>query len=232
MAGRLRRGARLGLVLTLGLALAAPAGAAPFPATGSVEVAFSPWDDAEGLVLRTLSSARHSILVQAYVLTSRAIAKALQEAKARGVDVRILADREQMERNDNSLIPLLAGAGIPVRLETRYSAAHNKVLVLDGDQAHPVVVTGSYNYSWSAQARNAENLLVLRDNPRLAKAYRDNWLRHWREAEPWSASGKDQEDASAAIAGKGSRRRRGDAELCAWLTAEERRLVGGECRGR
>ena len=31
-----------------------------------------------------------------------------------------------------------------------------------------VVVTGSYNYTFSAQARNAENLLILRGNAALA----------------------------------------------------------------
>ena len=194
------------------------------PATGTVEVAFSPWDDAEGLVLRTLASAKQSIRVQAYVLTSRNIAAALQQAKERSLDVRLLADREQMERNDNSLVPQMAAAGVAVRLETRYSAAHNKVLILDADGAHPVVVTGSYNFSWSAQARNAENLLVLRDNPRLAKAYRDNWQRQWDEAEPFSGG-----VASSSDSPRPRRATRRDATLCALLTPEEKRLTG-DCR--
>ncbi|GAB2181793.1 hypothetical protein DLREEDagrD3_20160 [Denitratisoma sp. agr-D3] len=227
MASRLP-GWLLGTALTVLSSLPAAA-TTTLPATGSLEVAFSPWDDAEGLVLRTLAGARHSILVQAYVLTSRNIATALQEARARGVDVRILADREQMERNDNSLVPFLADAGIPVRLETRYSAAHNKILVVDEGHAHPVVVTGSYNFSWSAQARNAENLMVLRDNPRLARLYRDNWLRHWQEAEPLVSTGGD---AGAVAPGTGaSRRGRGDATLCPWLTPQERRVMEG-CRAR
>ena len=59
--------------------LAAPAQAEPLPAAGSVEVAFTPWDDAEGAIVRVLGKARESIHVQAYLLTSRSIAKALQE---------------------------------------------------------------------------------------------------------------------------------------------------------
>ena len=194
------------------------------PATGTVEVAFSPWDDAEGLVLRTLASAKQSIRVQAYVLTSRNIAAALQQAKERGLDVRLLADREQMERNDNSLVPQMAAAGVAVRLETRYSAAHNKVLILDAEETHPVVVTGSYNFSWSAQARNAENLLVLRDNPRLAKAYRDNWQRQWDEAEPFSAT-----TSSSTNSTRPHRATRRDATVCALLSPEEKRLTS-DCR--
>ncbi|HEX5392323.1 MAG TPA: phospholipase D family protein [Rhodocyclaceae bacterium] len=207
-------------------ALATSALAAPIPATGTVEVAFTPWDDAEGLILRTLREAKRSVLVQAYVLTSRNIAAALQEAKGRGVDVHVMADQDQHERSDNSLLPQLVGAGIPVRLETRYSAAHNKVMVLDADTEHPTVITGSYNYSWSAQARNAENLLVLKDNHQLAAAYKANWLRHWQEAEPL----RESAPAAATSGHKTSRKAGGGASVCAYLSAEERRLMGKDCR--
>ncbi len=159
------------------------AGATPLPATGTVEVLFTPWDDAEGAIIRVLGKARETIHVQAYLLTSRSIAKALQEAGARGVAVEILADREMLEKSDKSLLPQLLEAGIPVWLETRYAAAHNKLLLIDAMGEQAIVITGSYNFTWSAQARNAENLLILRGNPALARRYLDNWRRHRDEAE-------------------------------------------------
>jgi phosphatidylserine/phosphatidylglycerophosphate/cardiolipin synthase-like enzyme len=73
------------LLAALLLCLTVGAGATPLPATGTVEVLFTPWDDAEGAIVRALGEARESIHVQAYLLTSRSIARALQEAKARGV---------------------------------------------------------------------------------------------------------------------------------------------------
>jgi phosphatidylserine/phosphatidylglycerophosphate/cardiolipin synthase-like enzyme len=125
-----------------------------------------------------------SIHVQAYLLTSRSIARALQDARARGVAVEILADREMVRKGENSLIPRLAAEGIPVWLETRYGNAHNKVLLVDaGRSEQGIVITGSYNFTWSAQARNAENLLILRGNPELARRYLDNWRRHRDDAE-------------------------------------------------
>src|SRR5690606_5007436 len=71
-------------------AAAIDAAAAETPATGSTEVLFSPWDDAEGGLIAALAQARQSIHVQAYLLTSRNIAKALLQAHRRGVEVRIL----------------------------------------------------------------------------------------------------------------------------------------------
>lgn len=172
-----------GLIVLLALCwTGAGAGAAPLPATGSVEVLFTPWDDAEGAVIRALGEARQSIHVQAFVLTSRSISKALRDAHARGVAVEVLADSEQNRKGKSSQVSKLAAGGIPVWLETRYASAHNKVILIDALAAHGTVITGSYNYTWSAQARNAENLLILRDNPALLRSYLENWRRHRDEA--------------------------------------------------
>ena len=163
------------------------------PAQGTVEVLFTPWDDAEGALVRALAEARKTIHVQAYLLTSRAIAEALLAAWERGVAVAVLADSEMVTKGDKSQIPRLAEAGVPVWLETRYAVAHNKLLLIDAASPAPTIATGSYNYTWSAQARNAENLLLLRDNPALARRYLENWRRHQTEAQPWSE--RNQADA-------------------------------------
>ena len=165
-----------------------PAVAAPLPARGSVEVLFSPWDDAEGEILRVLAAARETVHVQAYLITSRNLGRGLLAAHRRGVAVRVLADREMALRGEPTQLDLLAADGVEVRLEDRYAAAHNKVMLVDALSMRPVVITGSYNFTWSAQARNAENLLVLRDHPELARRYLDNWQRHAADALPWTGA--------------------------------------------
>ena len=167
------------------LALLCPAAALPaqgLPAAGTVEALFTPWDDAEGALLHEIASARRDIRVQAFLFTSRNLARALLDAHRRGIRVRVLADRGMAEQGDNSRIPELVAAGIEVRLETRYASAHNKILLIDAESEHPVVITGSYNFTFSAQARNAENLLILRGNAALAQRYLANWRRHRDEA--------------------------------------------------
>ena len=155
-------------------------------ARGTVEVAFSPRDDAQAVLLRAVADARKEIYVQSYLFTSRAIAAALEQAQRRGVRVEVLADYAQTARAENSRIPELAAAGIPVALEVRYAAAHNKIILVDAAEAGGAVVTGSYNFTWSARLRNAENVLVLRGNPALLRAYLDNWTRHRAEALPYA----------------------------------------------
>lgn len=167
------------------LTLLPSAAAVEVPAQGRIEVLFSPWDDAEGAVLRALAEAQQSVHLQMFLLSSRSIANALIAAHERGVKVKVLADREMVVKGENTLVPKLAAAGIEVRLETRYAAAHNKIMLIDVAGSHPVVITGSYNFTWSAQARNAENLLILRDNPALARVYFANWQRHHADAIPF-----------------------------------------------
>lgn len=160
-----------------------PAGATQrFAAKGELELAFTPRDDAESLLVSVIAQARHSLHVQAYAFTSRRIADAMVAAQRRGVDVQVLADAHMNRKPKGNVLPRLLAAGVPVALESRYQAAHNKVLIVDAAGPDCVVLTGSYNFTWSAQNRNAENVLVLRGHCELAQAYRENWLRHRREA--------------------------------------------------
>lgn len=168
----------------------ATAPALPFPGSGTVQVAFSPWEDAEGLVVQAIGEAQRQILVQAFSFTSRRIAQALIGARRRGVEVLVTADREQAVAGEGSRLRDLTAAGIPVWLETRYAAAHSKVMIIDAGTRDSAVITGSFNWTAGAQRRNAENVLVLRRNRELANAYEANWRRHQAQASPYTGPHK------------------------------------------
>ncbi|MEW6678087.1 MAG: phospholipase D family protein [Pseudomonadota bacterium] len=169
------------LALCLGLLLL-PGAQAGEPLTltaqGDIQVAFSPGDDAGALVVTAIRQARRQILVQAYSFTHKDIATALIEARGRGLEVAILADRQQADTQKNSVLPYLVKSGVTVWLDGEHAAAHDKVMVIDADTPQAVVITGSFNFTHAAQFRNSENLLVLRGNPLLARAYAANWRLH------------------------------------------------------
>lgn len=155
------------------------------PAQGSLQPVFAPWDDVESAVIDVIAGARRQVLVQAYLLTSKKIATTLVAAHRRGVDVRVLVDAGQLEKVPSSMASELSSAGVQVWLETRYQNAHNKVIVVDADVPGATVITGSFNYTWTAQHKNAENILIARNNPALASRYAENWERHRQEATPF-----------------------------------------------
>lgn len=185
------RHAQLFLCLALLFATPAPAFEQPqgirnraVAVSGTLQVLFTPEDDATTLIRQAIYDARTQVLVQAYSFTSKPIAEALINARRRGVDVQVITDAEQMLRMERSKVPTVAAGGVPVFVDSRHDSAHNKVMVIDAGSASPVVITGSFNFTHAAQFRNAENLLVFRGNRELTAAYLDNWRRHREHSQP------------------------------------------------
>lgn len=152
------------------------------PSTGTTEFAFTPGGEAAELIVRTIDAARSQILVQAYSFTHRGIAHALVRAHRRGVDVQVIADHEQVEGFESAAMRELIEAEVPVFTDAEHAAAHNKVIVIDHESKRCAVITGSFNFTFAAQNRNAENVLVLHGNPSIANAYFSNWKRHREHA--------------------------------------------------
>lgn len=155
------------------------------PATGTVQIAFTPGDEADRILIDAIQNARRQILVQAFSFTHRKIAQALIQAKRRGVDVQLIGDKQQTWGISGERIADLAAAGVRVLLDGEHDSAHNKVMVIDQGFSDAVLVTGSMNFTYAAQYRNAENLLLFRGNPALVDAYFTNWKRHHAHAEPY-----------------------------------------------
>ena len=134
---------------------------------------FSPNGGCTDAVVSALQAAKKTVLVQAYSFTSAPIAKALVDAKKRGVDVRVILDKSQRtERYTGATF--LANEGVPVFIDADHRIAHNKVMVIDAQ----TVITGSFNFTKAAERGNAENVLLILHAPELAKRYGDNWNEH------------------------------------------------------
>src|SRR5205085_4340853 len=92
---------RIALLASLGLAFAAGSALGPLGQVGAkdgdlgVRVAFSPGGGIEPALLDVIKDAKGEILIAMYNLTSRPLAEALARAKQRGVDVRIILDKQE-----------------------------------------------------------------------------------------------------------------------------------------
>lgn len=146
-----------------------------------VSVYLSPYGGGQAAIVAQINQAKQSILVQAYSFTAEPIAHALLDAHKRGVKVQVILDKSQRSERYTSAT-FLANSEIPTFIDAAHAIAHNKVMVLDGK----TVITGSYNFTKAAEAKNAENLLVIQSGD-LAKIYTDNWNQHLKHAEPYAA---------------------------------------------
>jgi phosphatidylserine/phosphatidylglycerophosphate/cardiolipin synthase-like enzyme len=152
-----------------------------------VQVYFSPNGGATEAVVNALDHATNAVLVQAYSFTSAPIAKALVDARRRGVDARAILDKSQRTEK-YSEADFLAHNSIPTWMDAEHAIAHNKVIIIDGY----LVLTGSFNFTKAAEEHNAENLLVIND-PVLAKQYTDNWWVHQRHSQSYDPDDKPRE---------------------------------------
>lgn len=138
-----------------------------------IKVYFSPHGGCTEAVVKAICEAKREILVEAYSFTSEPIAVALVEAEKRGVDVEVILDKSQ-EQARGTEADLIAESRIPTYIDPAYRIAHDKVMILDGSR----VITGSFNFTRSAEEYNAENLLVISNDPPLAEQYTTSWKKH------------------------------------------------------
>lgn len=163
-------------VMATGAATAAKVDGLPAPM--SIESAFSPYAQAQALVLKVIASASSDIRLAAYSFSSPAVLA----AKQRGVDVRVLADyRRNRKRINLDALDALAGAGIAVRTIDAYAMHHDKYMVVDGQ----TVQNGSFNYTHDAAVANSENVLVVWHNVPLAQSYIAHWESRWQRGKDY-----------------------------------------------
>jgi phosphatidylserine/phosphatidylglycerophosphate/cardiolipin synthase-like enzyme len=144
----------------------------------TTEESFSPHQGATALIVRTIGDAQKSIRVAAYTFTSQTIAQALADAHQRGVNVQVVLNKSQ-RTSRSSVAGWLADNGIPVRFNSRYAIMHDKFLIIDDI----TLETGSFNFTKAAETRNAENVLVIHDDPKAVADYTQQWEKLWGEAE-------------------------------------------------
>jgi phosphatidylserine/phosphatidylglycerophosphate/cardiolipin synthase-like enzyme len=139
------------------------------PAQAQVSVCFTPAETCVTSIVNAIDSSKMSLRVQAYGFTSPAILKALVDAKKRGVDVTVILDKTN-QRKSYTGATFVSNAGIPTFIDIKPAIAHNKVIIIDDH----LVIGGSYNYSKSAEDRNAENVTFI-DSPEIARQFTINW---------------------------------------------------------
>lgn len=151
-----------------------------FPATGTVDVYFSPRGGATEAIVTEINNAKSEILVQAYSFTSKPIAKALIEAKKRGIRIEAVLDKSQRSEKYSSA-DFISHAGILTYIDDNHAIAHNKIMIIDGQ----VLITGSFNFTKAAEERNTENLLVIKGNKSLVERYMQNFNKHKKHSEAY-----------------------------------------------
>lgn len=139
--------------------------------TARIEVYFAPEDGATEAILNMLSQARSHVRFLAYHFTSEPLADALINLARQGVRVEGVIE-SRTAQDPYSQFDRLHSNGVEVLPDGNPYIMHHKVFVVD-DQT---VVTGSFNFTLSAEEQNDENVLILHD-AEVAAAYAEEFDR-------------------------------------------------------
>ena len=138
--------------------------------SSEISLCFTPPTGCTKVISNLISKAKESVYVQAYGITSNEIVDELLAAHARGVKVRVLLDKSNLS-DKYSKMQQMIDTGIDVSIDKVSGIAHNKVIILDERK----VITGSFNFTKSADTRNAENVIIVNDKE-VASKYLQNWF--------------------------------------------------------
>lgn len=143
----------------------------------AVESYFSPSDHTGLKIENAISSSQSELLFALFSFTKNELGEAIVQEHNQNVPVR------GMIENVNDVgceFDYMYGSGVNVRDHTLPGQLHHKYCVIDAydTASDPTVVTGSHNWSYTAESANDENTLILHD-PKVAALFKAEFEKRW-----------------------------------------------------
>ena len=141
-----------------------------------IQVLFSAEDHAVSNLIALVNDAQSSIRFLAFSFTDYPLAQAMLERARAGVDVQGVFETFG-SNSPRSELRTFWCANVPSRQDGNSSFLHHKIIIIDNS----IVVTGSLNFSSSADEENEENVVIL-ENPEIAALYLQEYQKIWTQA--------------------------------------------------
>ncbi|GAA0875226.1 hypothetical protein GCM10009118_16350 [Wandonia haliotis] len=137
-----------------------------------VESYFSPSDQVNQRIIQAVNDAQGDLCINTMLITRDDIANAIVYRKAMGLDIRVLVNSQGettvWDQLESSLGVRLAN------YSTVTGVLHHKLLIAGAvSNMNPFVLTGSHNWSTSAESRNDENTLIVFDEDVVNRYYQE-----------------------------------------------------------
>ncbi|HEU4717628.1 MAG TPA: phospholipase D-like domain-containing protein [Bacteroidia bacterium] len=129
-----------------------------------VEQYFSPSDGTNQQIVNHLGTANTDLCIATMIITRSDLAYAITGASSSGVQTYVMVD----DQTTTTVWPTLSAA-LPAGHLVDYSAngiMHHKYAIIDPNNvaSDPMVMTGSHNWSTTADTKNDENMVIVHDD--------------------------------------------------------------------
>jgi phosphatidylserine/phosphatidylglycerophosphate/cardiolipin synthase-like enzyme len=147
----------------------------------NVEVYFSPTDGTTAAIVGEIDNANTDLQFALLIHTANETGTAIFNAKRRNISIRGLVDKDTATTGDE--YSYLLRNGVSLRLYNDGTIFHHKYCIVDATNpaSNPTLLTGSHNWSATAETKNDENLLVIHDAA-IANIYLQEFEARWKEA--------------------------------------------------
>lgn len=143
-----------------------------------MEVYFSPDDGVAAHIYEILSDAQESIYFMAFSFTTDEFGEIIREQAENGLTVAGVMEEQQVNSNIGTEYDFFKQAGLDVFIDGNEGQMHHKTMIVDGE----IVITGSYNFSRSAEIRNDENVIIFY-NEEISDFYMQEFQRVYQQAQ-------------------------------------------------
>ncbi len=145
-----------------------------------VECYFSPSDGVNGKIISTLNTAGHTAFVNTMLITRSDIGYALSDLAQGGITTKVIV-KDQNDCTQTVVNTLTSALGSDFRESGEPGIHHHKLVIIDEANVNsdPIVLTGSHNWSNSADTRNDENTLIVHDQT-IANIYYQEFVVRFR----------------------------------------------------
>jgi phosphatidylserine/phosphatidylglycerophosphate/cardiolipin synthase-like enzyme len=150
-----------------------------------VELYFSPTDQTTSQIAKTLEMVSEEQLLALMIFTNWELRDKVVFNANRNIGTRWIVDDSN---NSSNVINAVRAAKGEVFVHTHPDIFHHKYAILDENTMNARLITGSHNWTFSAETVNDENTLIIYDAG-LANIFRQEFEARWKELR--SSSGSD-----------------------------------------
>ncbi len=149
------------------------------PESSNEIVCFSPQNQCDETIRDFLDRAVNSVQICVFTISDNHITKKIVELHERGVKVKIITDNDK-QYDRGSDISYLAGKGLEIKVDMTRHHMHHKFAIVDNS----ALLTGSYNWTRSAEKFNQENLIIT-SNSEFIRRFKNEFEKLWKQMEAY-----------------------------------------------
>lgn len=119
-------------------------------------------------IIKEIEKANESLKVAVYWFTNHELFDLLYQKQLKGVQCELIIHNDYINNRDTGLpFQKFIDAGGKFYFSDDENPMHNKFCILD----NRVLINGSYNWTYYAESKNRENILIIKEEPDVIRAF-------------------------------------------------------------